>query len=56
MFSTKEHGSGFGLFTSYQIITAHHGHISAASREGEGTTFTILLPVTRSTDKDLSQE
>jgi two-component system, NtrC family, sensor kinase len=44
MFSTKEHGSGFGLFTSYQIITAHHGHISAASREGEGTTFSILLP------------
>jgi two-component system NtrC family sensor kinase len=44
-FSTKEHGSGFGLFTSYKIIQAHHGQISAESHVGLGTTITILLPV-----------
>ena len=45
LFTTKRHGSGFGLFTSYKIIEAHHGQITAASRIGQGTTFTILLPI-----------
>ena len=45
LFTTKEHGSGFGLFTSYKIIEAHHGQISVTSQVGQGTTFTILLPV-----------
>jgi PAS domain S-box-containing protein len=44
-FSTKEHGSGFGLFTSYKIIQAHHGWIGAESHVGLGTTLTILLPL-----------
>jgi PAS domain S-box-containing protein len=42
--TTKEHGSGFGLFTSYQIIKAHHGQIDVKSEVGRGTTFTIVLP------------
>jgi GAF domain-containing protein len=45
LFSTKEQGSGLGLFTSYQIIQAHRGQITASSQVGEGTTFTILLPL-----------
>lgn len=45
LFSTKTHGTGMGLFTSYQIIRAHHGQITATSKPGEGTAFTILLPV-----------
>lgn len=45
LFTTKENGSGFGLFTSYKIIEAHHGQISVTSQVGQGTTFTILLPV-----------
>jgi signal transduction histidine kinase len=45
LFTTKERGSGFGLFTSYKIIEAHHGQISVTSQVGQGTTFTILLPV-----------
>jgi signal transduction histidine kinase len=45
LLTTKEHGSGFGLFTSYKIIEAHQGQITATSQAGEGTTFTILLPV-----------
>jgi PAS domain S-box-containing protein len=45
LFSTKDHGSGLGLFTSYQIIQANRGQIKATSQAGQGTTFTILLPM-----------
>ncbi|MBI1878836.1 MAG: GAF domain-containing protein [Chloroflexi bacterium] len=44
LFTTKEQGSGFGLFTSYKIIEAHRGQITAESQVGVGTKFTILLP------------
>jgi len=37
-------GTGLGLFIARAITEAHGGRISAASREGEGTTFTIELP------------
>jgi two-component system NtrC family sensor kinase len=50
LFTTKESGSGFGLFTSYKIIEAHHGQISVTSQVGQGTTFTILLPVRQPCD------
>ncbi len=43
-FTTKQEGSGLGLAISYSIITRHDGHISAQSKLGEGTTFTIYLP------------
>jgi two-component system, NtrC family, sensor histidine kinase KinB len=39
------HGAGLGLSIVKEIITAHKGEITVASREGEGTTFTFLLPV-----------
>jgi PAS domain S-box-containing protein len=42
--TTKAHGSGFGLFTSYKIIEAHEGQIDVESQVGLGTTFRILLP------------
>jgi PAS domain S-box-containing protein len=48
-FTTKQEGSGLGLATTYSIISRHQGHIEVDSRVGEGTTFTIYLPVT-STD------
>ena len=38
-------GTGLGLSVSYGIIKQHHGEIQVESRPGEGTTFTILLPI-----------
>ncbi len=37
-------GTGLGLFIAKNIIEAHNGKISFKSKEGEGTTFFIVLP------------
>jgi two-component system NtrC family sensor kinase len=41
----KEKGTGLGLSISYRIIQDHGGRIDVESREGEGATFSIRLPV-----------
>ena len=43
--TTKERGMGLGLYTSKAIIDRHMGRISVQSQLGEGTTFTIMLPI-----------
>ena len=43
-FSTKETGTGLGLAIVKKAIDDHGGTISVASKEGAGTTFTIILP------------
>jgi CheY-like chemotaxis protein len=48
-FSTKGlHGTGLGLSVSYSIIERHGGSISVTSEAGNGTEFTIDLPVVHS--------
>ena len=42
----KGEGSGLGLATVYGAVTQAEGHVRIASGPGEGTTFTVLLPVT----------
>jgi len=42
--STKENGSGLGLFISHNIIHSHSGQIDVQSDVGKGTTFIITLP------------
>jgi len=46
-FTTKQHGSGLGLTTTYAIIKKHEGYISVKSQLGVGTTFSIYLPTSR---------
>ncbi len=46
-FTTKPtgQGTGLGLSLSYDIIKAHRGEIKVETREGEGSTFIIQLPI-----------
>ena len=46
-FTTKPtgQGTGLGLSLAYDIIKAHGGEIRVETKEGEGSEFTIVLPV-----------
>jgi len=43
-YTTKPNGSGLGLTIASQIVRDHGGELRIESREGEGTTATLLLP------------
>jgi two-component system NtrC family sensor kinase len=43
--STKGKGMGLGLAICKEIVEAHGGRLEAQSRVGEGTTFTVTLPL-----------
>jgi signal transduction histidine kinase len=45
LFTTKARGMGFGLSICKRIIDAHAGKISVQSVFGQGTTFTITVPI-----------
>jgi signal transduction histidine kinase len=38
-------GSGVGLYVSRKIVEVHGGSIAVQSKEGEGSTFTVTLPL-----------
>ncbi len=46
--SKKDSGTGLGLSITYGIISKLGGEIKVKSKVGEGTIFTIILPITQS--------
>ncbi len=44
-FTTKSRGTGLGLAISQRIVSEHGGVLRARSARGQGTTFTVTLPV-----------
>jgi signal transduction histidine kinase len=47
LFTSKAKGMGFGLAISKRIVEAHGGKITVESRVGEGSTFTLSIPIER---------
>lgn len=55
-FSSTTGGTGLGLSIVYQIIRDHGGTINVRSRQGQGTTITVELPILNSLEtKDTNQ-
>ena len=44
-FTTKERGTGLGLALSQEIAQEHGGELTCASTPGQGTAFTLRLPI-----------
>ena len=56
-FTTKgASGIGLGLAVSYSIIERHGGRIEAHSNPGQGTTFTISLPIAETGHKRVTRD
>jgi two-component system CheB/CheR fusion protein len=49
LYTTKPGGSGLGLYIVHEIVAAHAGRVTVASREEQGTTVTLTLPRTAET-------
>jgi putative PEP-CTERM system histidine kinase len=53
--STKENGFGVGAFEARSLIAAMGGRIEVDSREGEGTRFTLYLPLGETSDFEIGR-
>src|SRR5262249_48273248 len=44
-FTTKKNGTGIGLAMAYRVVQLHHGSLDFTSVTGEGTTFSLRIPL-----------
>ena len=49
-------GTGLGLAITRSAVEMHHGAVRCYSREGEGTTFTIRIPLKYSPQEEKTDE
>jgi two-component system, cell cycle sensor histidine kinase and response regulator CckA len=50
-FTTKPHGHGLGLATSFSIVRRHEGYLAVTSELGSGSTFSVFLPASEHKSK-----
>ena len=47
LLSSKDQGTGLGVFITRHILKRHHAQVRWSSKPGEGTTVTVLFPVAK---------
>lgn len=43
----EQQGAGLGMFIAYNLVKLHGGDVSVISQVGQGSTFTLRIPVTK---------